>query len=441
MFKFFESAWVLILIMALLASLLLEHTLLYRYAILAVALILLAVTATVRAFVHEEFSALNNQIINHTLMDSATSQIDFGGNSTTSAQRLEQALQWSLEWQKRNKKALQNSLDGMLKAMGKGVIIINNEAAVTLVNQLAIHIVEQPIKCGDSIFNFFWRQALSHCLEAGSSSDSLLKTIKGKALNAKIVPLQEDSGFVILLEVDIVRSAQLGEQLIDDSIKQVTEADSAQADTLIEQLPIVVIDTETTGLNPYKDAIIAFAGVHCTGVERTGSKRLERFILPDAKLNAQSIRVHGILPTQLQDKPPLSALWQELSAFLGQRLIVGHHIGFDLQVLAHNLIRQNITWHVPTYFIDTQLLAASLYPKLAHSSLEHLVDFFAISDVGRHTALGDALMTSTVVSRLLVEAIKQGDKTLSDLLKRQSQQSTLIKKQKKNGWIAPELLS
>ena len=154
-------------------------------------------------------------------------------------------------------------------------------------------------------------------------------------------------------------------------------------------LDAVVIDTETTGLDPGKARVVELAAVRLTvgRVDNQGSFR--RVVRPDEPIPPAATRVHGIDDAAVADAPPFAETWPEFARYLGDAVLIGHSIGFDLAVLRRECERIGATWRPPRS-LDIRLLAQVAEPNLADYSLENLAAWLDVEVAGRHSALGDA---------------------------------------------------
>ena len=82
-------------------------------------------------------------------------------------------------------------------------------------------------------------------------------------------------------------------------------------------------------------------------------------------------------------------LWPELAAHIGDHVVIGHTVGFDLAVLKRECERAGIAWQHPR-LLDTRLLAQVAKPDLAGYSLDQLASWLDVEVAGRHSAQGDA---------------------------------------------------
>mgnify|MGYP003477086141 FL=1 len=111
----------------------------------------------------------------------------------------------------------------------------------------------------------------------------------------------------------------------------------------------------------------------------------------------------------LRDKPPLEAVLPAFRAFVQDTVLVAHNGAFDLAFLRRAGLDQ-------PPLLDTLLLAQLLFPDLKDYRLEALAHRFGVPATGRHTALGDALMTAEVFVRMQPLLFERGLKRLWDVV-------------------------
>jgi len=168
----------------------------------------------------------------------------------------------------------------------------------------------------------------------------------------------------------------------------------------------VVLDCETTGLDPRKDRLVSIGAVAVVGGEIVLEDSYEALLKIDHNLAA--VTVHGITRDEAragQNEP--DALIGFLG-FLGDAVLVGHHIGHDRATLDVALDR-HFGIHLRNRWIDTMELTLHLeragafadHEPLRSFSLDALCQRFEVTPYGRHTAPGDALLTALVFLKLL----------------------------------------
>src|SRR5690606_24915959 len=101
-----------------------------------------------------------------------------------------------------------------------------------------------------------------------------------------------------------------------------------------------------------------------------------------------SSRVHGIRDADVAGAPGMGAVLPELAAFIGDRILVGHSIHFDLAMLRTEARRVGVVWREPRA-LDVAWLMAGLERSLVDTSLDSMATTLAVPVVYRHTAMGD----------------------------------------------------
>ncbi len=163
----------------------------------------------------------------------------------------------------------------------------------------------------------------------------------------------------------------------------------------------IVLDTETTGLDPADGhRVIEVGCVELLDHIPTG-REFQRYLNPE-RLVGDSERIHGIADGFLTDKPFFAAIAADFLEFLGDAQLVIHNASFDLKFLNHELHRLD---HPPIPYaraIDTMEIARGKFPG-SRVSLDELCKRFAIDLSGRakHGALLDAQLTARVYLELI----------------------------------------
>jgi DNA polymerase-3 subunit epsilon len=164
----------------------------------------------------------------------------------------------------------------------------------------------------------------------------------------------------------------------------------------------IVLDTETTGLDPADGHRIVEIG--CVELEDhvpTGAT-FQRYLNPDRLVPVESQRVHGLTDAYLADKPRFAAVAADLVEFLGTAPLVIHNASFDLKFLNAEFARAQHAAIPLSRAIDTIEIAKTKFPG-ARYSLDELCRRFAIDLSGRqkHGALLDAELTARVYLELV----------------------------------------
>ncbi|MGB5507534.1 3'-5' exonuclease [Robiginitalea sp.] len=189
----------------------------------------------------------------------------------------------------------------------------------------------------------------------------------------------------------------------------------------VSEVCFAVIDSETTGLDPTKDRILSLGGVKIIQGRIAVRDTLEIFIAQD-HFDASSVPIHGILKTGPNARIPEKQALVQLGSYLEDAVLVGHHIGFDLEMIRQAQGRhglpplQNIALDTGRLYRKT-LLKTPLLPKKPSYSLDELAKKFDISCKDRHTALGDAYITALAFMHLLGQLNIKSDTPLRDLVR------------------------
>jgi len=191
-------------------------------------------------------------------------------------------------------------------------------------------------------------------------------------------------------------------------------------DTPAATVRFVVLDTETTGLDPRRDKIITIGALAVRDGEILLDDAFE--VLLKLAYNNSSVTVHGITRDETAGGMEEPEAVAEFLDYLRDGVIVGHHIGHDIQALNCACERHfNLT--LRNRSLDTMDLALHLSDDGAFAgramaqgfSLDALCEMFGIAMHDRHTAGGDAFLTAQVFLRLLRAAKTVGRHTLASL--------------------------
>ena len=163
----------------------------------------------------------------------------------------------------------------------------------------------------------------------------------------------------------------------------------------------IVLDTETTGLDPGEGhRIVEIACIELVHHVPTGHK-FHRYVNPERDMPEEALAVHGITAEFLANQAPFAAIADELLAFIGSDRLVIHNAEFDLAFLNAELARLQRE-PVSSAFVDTLGLARLRFPG-APASLDALCRRFDIdlSDRVEHGAEIDCGLLAAVYLELL----------------------------------------
>ncbi|MCU0402006.1 MAG: 3'-5' exonuclease [Algoriphagus sp.] len=189
----------------------------------------------------------------------------------------------------------------------------------------------------------------------------------------------------------------------------------------VDQLNFTVLDTETSGLDPAKDSILSFGGVKISQAKIVVNQAVEWY--PAATDSGKkTAAIHGLVtvPNTLSKED----FAKNFLDYIGNSIVVGHHIGFDLEILKNFLKPFGIT-QLKNPVIDTYHLAIRLEQGPMHDmssikkedySLDSLCQRYHLIPDDRHTAAGDAFLTAQLFLKLLAKAQSKGITTFQNLI-------------------------
>ena len=189
----------------------------------------------------------------------------------------------------------------------------------------------------------------------------------------------------------------------------------------------VVVDTETSGLDPETDRLL---GIGAVAVDDDGVQPGDSFevVVGGAPAgDAANIVVHGIGHGAQRDGMPGPEALAAFRAWVADAPLVGFHADFDRAVLRNAYAGAGMPADDRPW-LDLAPLAAALMPQAARyggHSLDDWLAVFGIECTIRHNAAADALATAELLLRLRAMAVKQGARGFGGLVKIARQQKWL----------------
>lgn len=164
----------------------------------------------------------------------------------------------------------------------------------------------------------------------------------------------------------------------------------------------IVLDTETTGLDPFAgDRIVELGAVELLNHMPTG-RTFHAYLNPQRDVPAEAVAVHGLTADFLADKPLFGAVAAEFAAFLGDARLVIHNAAFDMKFLNAELGWAGHAALPQARAVDTLELARRRFPG-ANNTLDALCRRFGVDNSGRekHGALLDSELLAEVYLELM----------------------------------------
>ncbi|KAA3662253.1 MAG: WYL domain-containing protein [Chloroflexi bacterium] len=185
------------------------------------------------------------------------------------------------------------------------------------------------------------------------------------------------------------------------------------------ETPLVILDTETTGLHPWLGHRIVEIGA----IRLENGQVIDTFnqmLDPGRSMDPAATAVNGIQDSDLIGQPLFSNIIDDLLSFLDGALIVAHNAGFDADYLGMELFIDSYASTKPSLKLSNPWLCTlQLARKNFHfgqNNLGHIAQKLGVRIGRAHRALNDVYTTSEVLKRMVAELEKQRMNTVGDLL-------------------------
>lgn len=175
----------------------------------------------------------------------------------------------------------------------------------------------------------------------------------------------------------------------------------------------IVLDTETTGLDPASgDRIVEIGAVELWNHLPTG-KTFHKYLNPERNMPEEAQAVHGLTEEFLKDKPVFSKIAEDFLTFINDSKLVIHNASFDMKFINAELALADKNRLPADMAIDTLAIARKKFPG-SPASLDALCRRFNIDNSARK--LHGALLDSEILAEVYLELIggRQPDFGLSD---------------------------
>ena len=330
----------------------------------------------------------------------------------------------------------ERQLESVLSAIPDGIAVINDGGLIVLANPAAIELLKsEGLTVGTTIYDVFasseLHEAIGQSMQRGETVEAAILAVDGRRFKSRITAV--DGGGVVLVfdSPGTVHAHKLEADL--RLLALPPDPIAFNDDTRLEELPYFVFDLETTGLDVETDTVISIGGVRMAGPRVYPAATIDRLVQPDRPIPPRSTAIHHITDDMVAGAPTFPQLWGTVEQLMHGTVLVGHSVGFDIAQLRTATRRAGIEWQPPP-FLCTYLLGAALNDGLPSLTLDAIAEAFDVPVRGRHTALGDALLTAEVFARFIPRLMDRGVETLGEAREFAGRRKELIKQQEKSGW-------
>ncbi len=394
----------------------------------------------VRGLIHVHFVALDRlrgAIVTFAGNQNAVIPVMRGEGGGPEIRRLHGALTQLSAREARDRAAPDHRLQAVMATIREAILVVTEQGQVSLVNYPARQLLgAERVRVGTSVFAALKRdpliEAMKHAARTAAPRDATLETVEGQRLAARIVGLGEHGGAVVSFPAETVEHR--AELECDLALHDLPPPPPPIADeTPLEDLPVLVLDTETTGLDVTQDRIVSIGAVRLHGTRIYRSISFDRLVHPGRPIPPRSTAVHGITDAMVAGSRHFPAVFADLAPLLDGTAIVGHNIPYDLAMLRRECGLAEVPWEEPP-FLDTLVLVAALDTRLLDLDLDGLAAHFGVDVHGRHTALGDCLVTAEIYARLIPQLRDRGVATYGAARTFSQKAKAILDRQKKSGW-------
>ena len=185
------------------------------------------------------------------------------------------------------------------------------------------------------------------------------------------------------------------------------------------EIPIVVLDTETTGLYPgLGHRIVEIGAIRLENWQEVG--QMSSLIQPGRKMDPKASSVNGIDDAALVGQPTFSEVAEDLLTLLNGAVVVAHNAEFDAgfvgqELLIHGLQTNGQATVLPNPWLCTLLLARRHF-HFGRNNLSHIARHLGVRMGRAHRALSDVYMTAEILKRMVRTLAQQRLETVGDLL-------------------------
>src|SRR5690606_16851327 len=183
--------------------------------------------------------------------------------------------------------------------------------------------------------------------------------------------------------------------------------------TPLVALDAAVIDLETTGLDARSARAVQIGIVRISQGRIVEDEKINVLVNPGMSIPPSATAIHGICDADVKNAPPFSEILSKIEEFVGDAVVLGHTVGYELSIMKREYLLANREWRQPRA-LDVRALARLAAPGLANHNIETLCDWLKVPLVGRHTAMGDAETTARLFLALVPKLRERGIRTFAE---------------------------
>jgi DNA polymerase III subunit epsilon len=364
----------------------------------------------------------------------------------TKAEQAERTVDQRVAEAKAELAAERDRLAAVLADLDLPVMVCTPSGMVLLLNDAARHACghDNYLGVGRSIFSVLDRDDLTEPVQRalrGERNQASVRCGHDTTIDFRVGPVTEQgrfSGFVLVgpasehvaddagqgndgagltgtaVDAEPVAARAAPRPVVYDFRLLDLDASAPGSDDDLRSLAYTVLDTETTGLDPRGgDAVVSMGAVRVDRGRVREDDVFDRLVDPRRLIPSVATAVHGITNQMVAGRSTLPTVLRDLSRFAEDTVLVGHDIAFDLAFLRP--VEESAGVTLPGRVLDILLLSSVLHPAQGENhSLDALARRYGIPVLGRHTALGDALVTAEIFVRMIEALCADGIDTYGE---------------------------
>lgn len=192
----------------------------------------------------------------------------------------------------------------------------------------------------------------------------------------------------------------------------------------------IVFDIETTGLDSSYDEVIEIGAIKVKNNKIVS--KFNSLVKPKNEIDEYITELTGITNEMVKDAPTIEEILPDFMNYIGNDILIGHNINFDINFIYDNLYRNKFDV-LTNDFIDTMRISRKLLSELPHHRLIDLAKYFKIDSTNNHRSLKDCEITMNVYENLKEIALQKYDNV--------DEFKNAFKKHKKEGLRAKDIVS
>jgi DNA polymerase-3 subunit epsilon len=327
-------------------------------------------------------------------------------------------------------------LGAVLGALDQAILVVTPQGQISLVNAAAKGLFGEHVAPGLSVFELFERRSFARMLDDAAAA--------ALPLEVTLLSATEDRTAAIVTDLGEEMGALLRFPAGQAPFRRHLEHDLAlhdrppdhrpiHHDMVLTELPILVFDTETTGLDVAMDRVVSAGGVRMHGLRIYPTHIFDILCDPEMPIPPRSTAIHGITDAMVAGAQKFSDVAERIATACRNKVVVGHNIGFDMAMIGREMRLAGFAWERPVT-LDTLNLYAALHPHAVKLDLETVAAELGVEVRGRHTALGDALMTAEIFRRIVPMLAGAGIVTLAAAIGFALRPKEVVRRQRAAGW-------